>query len=129
MRYGLILGLGIVLLTGLSGCGGPSTEELTKELTKNMNDALDAMQSVKDDASADAAITKLDDIAKKMSELKGKLAKAKPDEKAQKQFKEDMEKMQAKGVDAVLSLATSKASNDKQKQVIAAFEKVGKSLQ
>jgi hypothetical protein len=73
MKKVLTLGFSLVLLCGLSGCGGSAAESILKEQLGLMNDITGYMETIKDDASADAAMPKIEKAIQRMKELEDKL--------------------------------------------------------
>jgi hypothetical protein len=65
MRTLFVFGLGVLLLCGLSGCGGDAEAGL-KECVATMNDIGKTLEGVKDEASADAALPQ---VEKKVNEF------------------------------------------------------------
>jgi hypothetical protein len=100
MKKGVILGVFAAVLCGVSGCGS-SPDGIVKDNIAAMNEVSTALDSIKDDASADAAIPKiqkgmqrLKDNTKKLEEMKmSEEDKKKLMEANDKPMKEAMEKM------------------------------------
>ncbi len=91
MKKYIVLGLFAVVLSGVGGCGGGGPDSLMKEQIATLNEMSAALESVKDDKSADEAIAKIDkscdklkDISKKFNELKVSEADKKKLEEANK---------------------------------------------
>ena len=68
MRTHLWYGLLLVLLVGASGCGG-GPEAIKKDQIWVTREITVILEGIKDDASADAAIAKLDKAADRLAEL------------------------------------------------------------
>jgi hypothetical protein len=64
-----LLGLGLVLMVGVSGCGSPTHESITKDTIAAMNQLADALEK-KDVNAVKAAINKLKDLKKASKGLK-----------------------------------------------------------
>ena len=73
MKKRLIFGFGLVMLCGMSGCSGSSAEGILKEQVAEMNNITTLLQGIKDDASADAAMPKIEKSVLRIKELDGKL--------------------------------------------------------
>jgi hypothetical protein len=85
-----------VLPLALSGCGGSGADSLAKEQVGIMNDMAAALEGVKDDASADAAVAKLKELGAKLREntKKGEAMKLSEAEnkKLEEKYKPEIEK-------------------------------------
>jgi hypothetical protein len=91
MRRFFSAGVGLLLVFAVSGCGGPAKHEaVIKAMLEQMNALGDALDSVKDRASAKTAAVKINAICDRMKEL-GKDA-----EKLPKLTKADHDKLEKK---------------------------------
>ena len=126
MKKCIGLGLALVLLCGVSGCGSSEAEEAAKDLIATMNELTAILNGIKDDASADAAIPKIEKQAEKMSVLnrKMKLNKltAEEDKKLEEKYRAQVAEAGKKLAGAMAS-AIQKAPR-KAQQILAAVSRV-----
>jgi hypothetical protein len=128
MRRLFGLGLTLVVVCGFSGCGGGGPEGQLKEMISTMNQLADSLESIKDDASADAAIPKIESAAEKMGDLAKKMKDQKLSKEEDKRLQDKYEKeLQAatKRMQAAALKAIQKAPGKAQK-IGAAMQKAGK---
>jgi len=86
----------IFAIFALSGCGS-SHEEVADEFMDLMEQYVDALAEVKDEASAKKAASKLDTIADKMEKLKKKADRmSDPSEEVEKKIEADLEERMGK---------------------------------
>jgi len=103
MKKALIWGAGLALLVVACSKGSNSPDGVMQDMLAMMNDMTATLATIKDEASAKAAIPKLEDLAKKGEELKKRAEElktkvSKEDEEALKkkyepQIKEATEKL------------------------------------
>ena len=72
MRTHLCYGLALVLLVGVNGCGGGGPEGIIKDKNATTKEIAGILEGIKDDASADAAMPKLDKACEKLGDLNKK---------------------------------------------------------
>jgi hypothetical protein len=77
MKKFVALGITIALPVFFTGCGSQA-ENLANELVGLLNDQATALEGVKDDASASAAIDKINKIAERRKEIYAKMKDLKP---------------------------------------------------
>jgi hypothetical protein len=92
MRKLLGIGLALFIVCGFSGCGSGGPEAQVKEMISLLNQLSDALESIKDDASADAAIPKIESIAEKLSALGKRMKEEKPSKEEDKRLQEKYQK-------------------------------------
>ena len=74
MRKVIGLALALLIVCGFSGCGGANTpDDVMKATIDNMKELGSIMEGIKDEASGEAAIPKVEAVAKRMKELKEKM--------------------------------------------------------
>jgi hypothetical protein len=73
----LTLGFILLLASLLSGCGGDTAEAVSRDITANMKEMAAILTSITDQASAKAAIPRIDAVRAKMQEC-GRRAKEVP---------------------------------------------------
>jgi hypothetical protein len=120
------MGIALVVLSALAGCsGGGGAESLMNEQIKTMNELSGVLEGIKDDASADAAVPKLEKLALQIKELdkKGKDIKVSADEKKklEEKFKGQLEEAVKRLMAA--SVGAGMKAPAKAKQIQAAMEK------
>ncbi len=126
MRNVVTLGLAVAMTLGLSGCGGSGgAEGVMKDMLANMNEMTATLESIKDDASADAAIPKLEKQSARMKELtdKAKAMKLSPEEdkKLQEKYKSQTDEAVKKMIAA--SVQAGMKAPKKAKEIAAAVQK------
>lgn len=123
-----VFALGVLTWTG---CGGETREALAESMMKSMDEMADVLVSVKDEASAKAAVGKLEAISATMKSLTDKI-KALGDAPADVQSKLD-EKMKAKQAEIQKKMNTfmqNVMSNPSLMEIIApAMQKMGESIE
>lgn len=82
----------LLLATILVGCGGDSPESIMKEIVANMNTMAEIFEGVKDEASAKAALPKIEDVRKKMRDVAGRAKNVKTNPAGEKALQESMGK-------------------------------------
>jgi hypothetical protein len=103
MRRSLTLGVGLVLLLAAVGCDDhyDKHEAVTKGMLATLNDLADALESVKDKASAKAAAAKINTICDRLEDL-GHQADALPkltkseEEKLEQKYTPEVRKARAR---------------------------------
>ena len=82
-----------VMALGLAGCGGGnSPDALNKEAISMMNEVAGVLESVKDKASGEAAIPKLQGLAKRGEDLKKRMDGLKLSKEDEKKIEEKYKK-------------------------------------
>ncbi len=103
----MTLGLALALGVAQNGSGADSAEGILKDMLATMKEMTATLESIKDDASAEAAIPKLEKLSFRMKELmdKGKALKLSPQEekKLQDKFKAQTEEAMKKLIKASAS--------------------------
>jgi hypothetical protein len=126
MRKVLGCGLALVLVCGVSGCGSSAAEQTMKDTIAAENELADIMEGIKDDASAEAAIPKMEKVGERMKEIVRKVKSLKmtkdEEKKLQEKYKPEMEKMQERLKNATMNLV--KKAPGKSQKVMQAFMKV-----
>jgi hypothetical protein len=127
MRNVLTFGFGLVLVGGLSGCGGSGGAESTfKEMISAINEMAQVYESIKDEASADAALPRLQKAAARYRESANKMKAIKvtksEDDRLEKQFKPELDKARTKLQQAIMNAALK--APKKAQEIIAALAKV-----
>ena len=131
----------IALPLVLCGCGGSNSPEgLTRSALDRMNELAGVLESVKDKATADAAVAKIDQLAGQLTELGKKMDGLKLSieelEKGKKQFGPDIMKAEGR-LDAALMALRQKAPDgfdpvnnalNKHGMGHIQFQKVGKEI-
>ena len=92
MRTVFAFGVGLVMLCGLSGCGSSGPEGTTKELISTMNEMASTMEGIKDEASGEAAVPKLQKAAERGQELAKKMESYKLSPEQKKKLEETYKK-------------------------------------
>ena len=99
MQRSITLGIGLILAVAVVGCDAnyKKHEALAKELIVVLNDMGDALESIKDHASAKAAAAKIDTLCDRLKDIRDKvdalprLSKSDND-KLEKNLKADLDK-------------------------------------
>ncbi len=95
----------VLIATALTGCGGETAEDVAKDMAANMKEMAAILNGVTDEASAKAAVPKIDAVRAKMRDC-AKRAKAAPKIDAATEAKINAT-MQATMTEAMASFATS----------------------
>lgn len=82
----------LLLATILVGCGGDSPESIMKEIVANMNTMAEIFEGVKDEASAKAALPKIEEVRKKMRDVASRAKNVKTNPAGEKALQESMGK-------------------------------------
>jgi hypothetical protein len=122
----LTLGVVLVAACGLGGCGGSKAENAIKESIATVNEMAQALESVKDDASADAAIPRLQKAAQRFQEIAKQRAAFKLDPTEEKRLQEQYMPEMSKAMQKLIVAATSAAfkAPKKARDMTAALAKV-----
>ena len=116
------LSIAIIMLASfvLTGCGGDSAENVAKDMVANLNEMASILTSVTDEASAKAAVPKIEAVREKMREC-AKRAKAVGKVDAATETKIN-EMMQAGMTQAMQSIAVAQERLAAQPQLMAIIQ-------
>jgi hypothetical protein len=136
MRRTTILGLSLILGLGLAGCKGGSDkhERVIKDMVDQMNSLADALESVKDKASAKEAAVKINKICDRLTEL-GNEAKSLPkitkseDDRLMKKYEPEMNKATERLKKVTLTAAAKCDAEPDFMKSLERLEKVGNTFQ
>jgi hypothetical protein len=125
MRKVLLVGFVLVASFGLGGCGSKA-ENAFKESIAAVNEMAQAFESVKDDASADAAIPRLQKAAQRFQDIAKQRAALKLDPSEEKRLQEQYMPEMSKAMQKLIVAATSAAfkAPKKARDMTAALAKV-----
>jgi hypothetical protein len=124
MKKVAMLGMALVLAATATGCGG-SPDSLAKEELGIFNDISATLEGVKDDASADAAIPKLEKQADQLASVMKKIKELSPEQqkKITEKYQAEIQKTMARMMEAMMK-AGSKAPS-KVAKLGETFKKLG----
>jgi hypothetical protein len=99
--------LALVLAAGLSGCGDSSAESAMKDMIAALNGLAESLESVKDDASADAALPQIRKAAQRVAAAAEKLQNQKVTQDEEKRLGEKYKKELAKAQERLMRASMS----------------------
>jgi hypothetical protein len=126
MRRTFWLGLALVLV---SGCGGANTPDaVSKEALASMSELSGVLEGIKDEASGDAAVSKIDKIVEKMNQFKEKMdsfkLSAEDKKKIEDKYKKEGEDIVKKLIGS--SIKASQAAPKAMKKISESMSKMKK---
>jgi uncharacterized membrane-anchored protein YjiN (DUF445 family) len=136
MKRLILLGVWVILACSLSGCSDnyAKHEAIGNEMVKALNDLADALESVKDKASAKAAATKINEICDRIAEI-GKRASALPkvtqsdDNKLKAKFEPELKKVSDRLAQVALKAGAASGGDPDFLNSLKRLEQVGKDMQ
>ncbi|HWB20051.1 MAG TPA: hypothetical protein VG711_07115 [Phycisphaerales bacterium] len=82
----------MISLSFLTGCGGDTPESISKEMSANMKEMAAILTGVNDEASAKAAVSKINAVREKMRSCRDRAKGLKVDAETEKRIEQNMAK-------------------------------------